>query len=32
MQIKVTQNEVKINKAILNEGEYNIYKGGKKCK
>lgn len=26
MQIKVTQNEVKINKDILNDGEYNIHK------
>lgn len=26
MEIKVTQNEVKINKDILNDGEYNIHK------
>lgn len=26
MQIKITQNEVKINKDILNDGEYNIHK------
>ena len=26
MQIRVTQNEVKINKDILNDGEYNIHK------